>query len=201
MIKNIVFDLNGVLYTHSPASLKKATGSSIRKKAKLFEVLASREWEEYNRGDYEDLDGFLTVYLSTRKGNREELREMLRIFNAESFPYDEELMSFMEDHPEYDYYLLSNTVPDQAESFPKARFYPLMKGIMVSFEERLLKPDPAFYTRFLEKYDLNAEECLFIDDNKKNTAIAEELGFHTITHKTGASTLRAIRKETETWKK
>ena len=43
-------------------------------------------------------------------------------------------------------------------------------GVVVSAHERLLKPDPAIYRTLLERYDLEAGRCLFIDDSEKNVA-------------------------------
>ncbi|WP_291976172.1 MULTISPECIES: HAD-IA family hydrolase [unclassified Chelatococcus] len=50
-------------------------------------------------------------------------------------------------------------------------------GIVVSGEVRLVKPDPAIFTLFLEQNGLTAGECLFVDDNAANVAAARELGF------------------------
>ena len=41
-------------------------------------------------------------------------------------------------------------------------------GIIVSGDERLLKPDPAIYRLLLDRYGLEAEDCVFIDDSKAN---------------------------------
>lgn len=49
-------------------------------------------------------------------------------------------------------------------------------GILISAEEKLIKPDPAIYRRLCEKFDLQAEECLFIDDLQKNIEGALSIG-------------------------
>lgn len=49
-------------------------------------------------------------------------------------------------------------------------------GILISAEEKLIKPDPAIYRRLCEKFDLRAEECLFIDDLQKNIDGARSVG-------------------------
>jgi 2-haloacid dehalogenase len=55
-------------------------------------------------------------------------------------------------------------------------FFDLFDGIVVSGEEGLLKPDLRIFQRFLERYDLKAHECIFIDDNISNVAAACSLG-------------------------
>ncbi len=51
---------------------------------------------------------------------------------------------------------------------------------MVSGEEQIAKPDERIFKLLLEKYELNAEETLFIDDNKDNVETANGLGFKCI---------------------
>ena len=74
-----------------------------------------------------------------------------------------------------------------AETFPVAQarynFLSWFEGIVVSGAEKCRKPEEKFYNILLDRYDLKAEECLFIDDNKRNILAAEKLGFHTILFK------------------
>lgn len=49
-------------------------------------------------------------------------------------------------------------------------------GIMVSAEEKLVKPDPAIFLRLCEKFELKAEECVFVDDSQKNVDGALSVG-------------------------
>jgi 2-haloacid dehalogenase len=51
-------------------------------------------------------------------------------------------------------------------------------GIIVSGEEKLIKPDPAIYQLLLSRYGLKAEDCIFIDDNAANVAAAQAIGMH-----------------------
>lgn len=81
----------------------------------------------------------------------------------------------------YRVYALTNW---SAETLPLAKtkydFFPLFNGITVSGEEKLVKPDPKIYARLLKTFGLHAGNCVFIDDNAANTAEAEHLGFETI---------------------
>ncbi|MFP6741730.1 MAG: HAD family phosphatase [Alphaproteobacteria bacterium] len=68
------------------------------------------------------------------------------------------------------------------ETFPIARarfdFLAWFEGIVVSGEERLIKPDPAIFHCILERYGLTPATTLFIDDSEKNVVAARDLGFH-----------------------
>lgn len=70
-----------------------------------------------------------------------------------------------------------------AETFPHVSHYPFFnhfEGVLVSGEEKLAKPDPAIFHLLAERYDLNPEECLFIDDNGDNIQTAKAIGFQTV---------------------
>jgi 2-haloacid dehalogenase len=53
-------------------------------------------------------------------------------------------------------------------------------GRVVSGMERTRKPFLEFYKILLERYDVNPEEAIFIDDNLRNINAAAELGMFTI---------------------
>lgn len=49
-----------------------------------------------------------------------------------------------------------------------------------SAKEGIKKPDPEIYLRTCKKLDVQPSECLFMDDDKRNTDTAEKLGMQTI---------------------
>jgi len=55
-------------------------------------------------------------------------------------------------------------------------FLNLFRDIVVSGDEKLIKPDPAIYELCLKRNNLLASECLFIDDSEKNVCGAEAVG-------------------------
>lgn len=71
----------------------------------------------------------------------------------------------------------SDTLAEARARFP---FLTGFEGIVVSAEERLVKPDAAIFTRFLERYGHAAPDCLFMDDSRPNIETADRLGFATI---------------------
>ena len=68
--------------------------------------------------------------------------------------------------------------------------FDLLDGMLVSGEEHLLKPSPEIYRRLFEKFSLNPEECLFIDDNPANVEGAKAVGLPAILFK-DADAIRA----------
>ncbi len=67
-----------------------------------------------------------------------------------------------------------------AEKFAEARlrfpFLDRFRGVIVSAHERLLKPGREIFELLLSRYELRAEECLFIDDVAANVAGARAVG-------------------------
>ena len=86
--------------------------------------------------------------------------------------------------------LRKSGVPDYAitnfshEKFVIARqswpFLDQFRGVVVSGEEKLLKPDPAIYEVLLDRYGLAASDCVFIDDSEKNVSGARSVGMHAV---------------------
>jgi len=70
------------------------------------------------------------------------------------------------------------------ETFPVALelydFLHLFEGILVSGEEKLLKPDKRIYELLMSRYKIDGRSALFIDDNPKNVKGAEDAGLNAI---------------------
>ena len=73
----------------------------------------------------------------------------------------------------YSQYLM-NKRPDVLD------FLPHLEGGVFSYQVQIVKPNPEIYRLLCEKYNLNAEECLFTDDMPDNIAAAKECGFHAV---------------------
>ncbi|MDA3814147.1 MAG: HAD family phosphatase [Candidatus Cloacimonetes bacterium] len=78
----------------------------------------------------------------------------------------------------YNVYVLSNT--DELhfstvwKKFPELHFFE--DNLMLSYELDSVKPQKEIYERALKMFDLNPEECLFIDDKQENILSAGEMG-------------------------
>ena len=65
----------------------------------------------------------------------------------------------------------------------------LFRDIVVSAAEGVLKPGPEIFQRFLNRNDLTADRCIFIDDTEENVLGARAIGMRAI-HFTTPETLR-----------
>ena len=72
----------------------------------------------------------------------------------------------------------------------RCAFFGRFRDIVVSGEEKLLKPDPAIYYLALRRFGLRPEQALFIDDREINVEGALAVGMHAHLF-VGAEDLRA----------
>jgi 2-haloacid dehalogenase len=63
-----------------------------------------------------------------------------------------------------------------AECLIRFPFLQSFDGVVVSAHERVIKPDPAIFRILLERYDLAAADCIFVDDSARNIETARRLG-------------------------
>jgi 2-haloacid dehalogenase len=80
------------------------------------------------------------------------------------------------------------------ESLGRFDFFGMFEGVIVSGDERLLKPHAPIFNLLLSRYGLDAAECLFVDDNAENVAGAAAVGMAAV-HFTGPDTLRTALRE------
>ena len=75
-------------------------------------------------------------------------------------------------------FVLSNTSPVFYELLEE-QFSPLneiLDGFVLSCDIKAIKPDPKMFEEILHKYQLDPANCIFLDDVKDNTKMAESLG-------------------------
>lgn len=78
---------------------------------------------------------------------------------------------------EYDIYFLTNySVDGFAYLEENYDFIRNVKGKVVSSHVHCCKPERKIYELLLNKYQLNASECIFFDDNINNILAAKEVG-------------------------
>jgi epoxide hydrolase-like predicted phosphatase len=76
--------------------------------------------------------------------------------------------------------ILSDIYPPTAEMLRAHGCYDGFDPIVLSCEEHLRKPDPAFYHRAIDKLGFVSSEILFIDDQGKNLVGAKDVGLQVL---------------------
>ena len=185
MIKNIIFDVGNVLIGWDPVyTMKKQLGFSDEVMEAISNALFySGAWSEEDRG------------LRTRE-------EMFDYFASQDPRYDKEIRLFYENATEsvtlkeythswinalkqagYGVYILSNFgefAMKRAVTLGAINFLDLVDGYIFSYSINQIKPDAEIYHTLMDKFSLNAEECVFLDDNAGNVEGARAVGIHGI---------------------
>lgn len=179
MIKNIVFDAGNVLVTFNPDEYLDRLGyDKETKRAVEKAVFRHPLWNENDRGilsDEELLNGFIANAPEYEMQIRETFQKV-----GDSIELLPHTMDWVRDLKAKGYrlYVLSNYGEyTYKQTEHKLKFLPYMDGTIFSFAYKMIKPEREIYELLLEKFDLRAEESVFIDDRLENVEAARELGF------------------------
>ena len=89
--------------------------------------------------------------------------------------------------------MLSNGVPEIVERIRADHdLAALFDAVVISYEERLAKPEPEIYRVVLDRLGVPASDALFVDDRMENIETARELGLRTLLFTGDVHALRAI---------
>jgi 2-haloacid dehalogenase len=191
-MSTVVFDLGGVLIDWDPRHLYRKLLPTDDDVERLLAEVTTSEWNaEQDRGRaWDDAVALLS----------EQHPEHAELIAAYHHRWDEMIGGPIEETVDIladlrntgtELYALTNW---SAEKFPIARerFHWLswFRGIVVSGEERLIKPDPRIFQLLTERYGVELSSAVYIDDNPPNVEAAEQLGM-TAVHFTSPAKLRA----------
>ena len=179
-IKNIIFDFGGVVMDWNPRYFFKDHFNDDEKMEHFLKNIATDEWNaEQDRG--RSLAEGTEIQVAKHPEWEKEIRAYYDNWTTmlkSDIPHNVEVLRKLE-HSKYELFGLTNW---SAETFPYALenydFFKIFEGkIVVSGTEKLIKPDPAIWEVLLNRYQIKAEESVFIDDNAKNIEVAKSLGF------------------------
>jgi len=91
--------------------------------------------------------------------------------------------------------LLSNTNPWDFEiNIKQVEIFDLFDAVSLSYEVGEKKPGKRMYMDILNKLKLKPDECVFVDDIKKNIEVASEIGLHGIHYTTYQKLVEKLKK-------
>lgn len=180
-IKYIVFDFGGVLIDWNPRYFYKNVFKDESELDFFLNEVCNHSWNEKQDAGRSFKDGIADLVIKHPQYSKE--IEMFYTNWIDMIGGDiKENTSLIDEL--WQEYLLFGLTNWSAETFPliydKYPFFEKLDGIIVSGEEKLIKPDPEIYKRLLQKCEIEAKYALFIDDNEANIKTAHDMGFHTI---------------------
>jgi epoxide hydrolase-like predicted phosphatase len=179
-MENIVFDLGGVLLTWDASLLAsrvfpKADSATIHQLAQFTKLPV---WRELDRGNI-SLQQAISAHC---KGNNM-LEEYLR--NMPHFIYQLvkgiDIMNRVQQAGKFKTFVLSNYNKEYLHVV-KERFdwFEGFDGMVFSCDVGAVKPEKKIYQELIDRYDLDPEKTVFIDDKEENIEAAKKLGIHGI---------------------
>lgn len=183
-IKTVIFDFGDVFINlDKPAIERELIKLGVPKKIPLDLYHVASEYEKGYISTEELIAYFNTKFPSIPT------QDFIKAWNSIILDFPEHRLEFIEklsSNKKYQLILLSNTNDLHIEQVIKnmglssyKRFKNCFNKFYLSQEIHLSKPSPSIYEFVLNKNNLQANECLFIDDLKENTDAAEKLGIHT----------------------
>lgn len=180
MIRNIIFDLGNVIINYNQEQIiNNFTKKEEEIKYIYDEIFHAPEWELMDLGNITNNQVIEVI----NKRNEFKYQKLTDVFLHEWYKKQEinrdivEIAKMLKKNG-YKLFVLSNMANLTYEYFKNDEFFSLCTGIVISAHEHVKKPDEKVYRLLLERYNLNAEECLFIDDDDsgKNYKTANKIG-------------------------
>jgi 2-haloacid dehalogenase len=183
-IDTIIFDLGGVLIDWNPEYVYLDVFRGDREKMKwFFDTICTSDWNENQDAGYP-----LAKATEERVAMFPEHEELIRMFYGrweemlgEAIEETVTILKQLIDSKKYKVVALTNW---SHETFPvalkKFDFLHWFEGIVVSGEEKTRKPFTDIYALTLNRFKIEAERAVFIDDNLRNIDAANLMGINGI---------------------
>jgi len=167
-IKNIIFDFGGVLVI----GIQGISTKTI--------LMTKMKWNI-----------FLKIFAQTN-GIWNKIKDVPKFHSHIGLFYDKWETMLKSDIPEtvnllhklklkYKIYGLTNWSAETISiAYERFSFFNEFDGIVVSGQEKIIKPDYKIYQLLLDRFNLKAENTIFIDDNINNIKAAKEMGLYGI---------------------
>lgn len=179
MIRNVVFDMGQVLIHWNPHLLLTPFHLTPGEEdAVIRELFQSVEWVRLDRGTITEEGTVRAVCERLPETLHTCVREVVTRWHARTLEPMEGMADLLRELKEkgMHIYLLSNANLKLRSYFPRIPGSECFDGLMVSAEERLLKPQHEIFEALLSRFGLKAEECFFVDDVPANVEGAAEAG-------------------------
>ena len=181
-LQNVVFDLGRVMVEWEPWSVVEAFTPDPHERERIWTaIFAHPVWLDLDRGDLTEADA--EPELMARSGlDAKRLRHLLQNVKHSLHPVQESHQLFHEVGAlGLARYCLSNMSHDTYASL-RARydFFEHFEGIMISAEVRINKPDAGIFKLLLQRFGLEAQQTLFIDDSEANVEAARGEGIDAV---------------------
>lgn len=182
MIRTVVLDIGQVLahFRWEEVMMECGYDEEVAQKVGKATVLGEY-WSEFDRSAISD-EEIIDKCCSLAPEVSDEIRNFFNHITdtVREFPYAKEFIESLKRNG-YKVYLLSNYSKTNFEyALKNFTFIPCADGRVISYEIQSVKPEPEIYEHLINKYHINPNEAVFLDDSLPNLKAAEKFGFNTI---------------------
>lgn len=176
-MKNIIFDLGNVLLRFHPEQYLSQYYDQKTMEELMIIIFCSNEWVDLDLG-YLMIQDVINIFVKRYPQYEKEITFVLNNWTDMVSPIQENVKILKElKEKGYSLYVLSNFHKEAFESMKiKYDFLSLFDGGIVSAYVHVIKPDDKIYHLLLKECDLNAKDCLFIDDSLANIEASKRNG-------------------------
>ncbi|MFA9378588.1 MAG: HAD family hydrolase [Lachnotalea sp.] len=194
MINTIIFDIGMVLADFRwQKYIEEFNFSSEVNEVISNAMVLSEAWGEFDRSLLSD-EEILNLFIKNAPEYKSEIIQVFENIGNAIVTYDYTKTWIRElKQNGYKVYILSN-YPKKTYDLTRKQldFIEECDGTLFSFEVKLIKPEIEIFKTLTNKYNINAQESVFLDDNKNNIEAAKQLGFKTIHFSTRKSALEEL---------
>lgn len=180
---SIIFDLGGVLIDWNPRYLYRKIFKTEEEIDWFLENICTSDWNDQQDAGRSFEEATQQLVLQ-HPDHEQAIRAWYGRWQETivgSIPQTVEILQALKNKNDYRLYALTNW---SEETFPwalqKFDFLHWFEGIVVSGVEKTRKPFPEFYQILFNRYQVNPEKTVFIDDNLKNVEAGRKLGMEVI---------------------
>lgn len=182
MIHNIIFDIGNVLLSFCWEKHFASFGFTDEVFSRVAKAtVLSPTWDAFDQGVLTP-EQLLEVFIKNDPSVENEIRQMYANISGtvELYLYT---LSWIEDLKKrgFNVYVLSNFSEKlHNECGDKVDFLKDIDGYILSYQDKLIKPDDRIYQLLIHRYGLVPDDCVFIDDKMINIEAARRNGMHGI---------------------
>jgi putative hydrolase of the HAD superfamily len=180
--RNVIFDLGGVVIEWNPDRILEGYYADPAMRAPMKAALFRHpDWLDLDRGTLSEAD--LVGRVAERTGRPGgEIEGLLAAVRA-SLHAKVDTVALLEKlfARGVPLYCLSNISSGLfAHLRQRHSFWSVFRGIVISGDLQLMKPEPEIFEFLLQRYGLPAGDTVFVDDHEPNVAAARALGLHAV---------------------
>jgi putative hydrolase of the HAD superfamily len=182
IVRNVIFDLGGVVLDWNPDQILSRYQPDPERRVQLRQAFFGHaDWQLFDRGGLTEAEVIDRTH--ARLGRpRSEVVEIVQAVRDSlvAKPDTVTLMRALHGRGIALYCLSNMPASIYAQLRIRHEFWDVFRGIVISGEVMMVKPEPEVFTHLLERFGLRAQETVFIDDLPANIEAARRIGLHTI---------------------